>query len=306
MSRYLERADNVARFIEVNQHLMIDQPGIDEERLWMPLVTTTGDQEDFDKLYDKATRTNVVEFLTFNLQYRNSILSCLHAARENARSIREIISSELWVRINNFYQSMREASKNPSRAQSSTADFYDHINWNNYVCSGAMDSTMTHGEAWQFAHLGRMLERADKTSRILDVKYYLLLPELDDVGTPLDNIQWAAVLKSVNALEMYRKKNHKLAPNSVAEFLIFDREFPRAMHYCLVRASQSLFKITGSPGDSYNNPAERKIGRITSDLGLMSIDDVFDQGLHEYLDTFQDRLNGLDRAIYDSFLAVPA
>ena len=132
------------------------------------------------------------------------------------------------------------------------------------------------------------IERADKTSRILDVKYYLLLPSAADVGTPLDTNQWVALLKSVSALEMYRKRHGRTTPTQVAEFLILDRDFPRSMHFCLLRAEDSLLAITGSRPGTFRTPAEQRLGRLRSELDYGNIEEIIGGGIHEFIDGFPD------------------
>ncbi len=301
MSRYIERAENVARFVDVNTHLILDLP-VEAEEQWEPLVITTGDREIFSDNYGEPTRENVIQFLTFDTKNPNSILSTLIKARENARTIREIISSEMWEQINKFYYMVRDAMVG-NEAIKNTHDFYTKVKLESHLFAGLTDTTMSHGEAWHFSRLGRLLERADKTSRILDVKYFILLPRPDDVGSPFDNIQWAALLKSASAFEMYRKKHRRIYHKKVVEFLLLDREFPRSIHYCLIKAEDSLKSITGSKSGTFQNAAERKLGRLRSEFDYTQISEIFSTGLHEYLDNFQSRLNQVGDSIFATFFA---
>ena len=200
MSRYIERAENVARFIDVNLNLMLDLP-VGSAQQWQPLVDITGDTDEFAKRYGSATQQNVIQFLTFDQENVNSIRSCLRAARENARSVREIISSEMWEQLNQFYLVVNSAASKTGR-MTDPQELFASVKMSSHLFTGVTDATMTHGEGWHFCRLGRKLERADKTSRILDVKYFLLLPTIADVGTTFDDIQWAAVLRSASAFEM--------------------------------------------------------------------------------------------------------
>jgi uncharacterized alpha-E superfamily protein len=160
---------------------------------------------------------------------------------------------------------------------------------------------MSHGEAWNFARIGMMIERADKTSRILDVKYFMLLPRSELVNSPIDNIQWTAVLKSASAFEMFRKQHHHITPRNVADFLIFDSQFPRSIRHCIVKSMECLHRISGSaPGSAYNL-AEKRLGRLEADLEYADIDEVIDSGMHEYMDGLQTRLNQVDTAIGATF-----
>ena len=170
-----------------------------------------------------------------------------------------------------------------------------------HLFTGLMDCTMSHGEAWNFARIGMMLERADKTSRILDVKYFMLLPRADLVNSPIDNIQWTAVLKSASAFEMFRKQHHHITPRNVANFLIFDNQFPRSIRHCISKAQVCLHRITGSAPGSAQNRAEKRLGRLKADLEYTDVDEVIDHGMHEYLDGLQTRLNQVDTAIGATF-----
>lgn len=301
MSRYIERAENTARFIDVNLSLMLDAPN-ELSQQWEPLVMVTSDHELFYERYGRATRERVTDFLTFDRSYPNSIVSCVSSARENARSVREIISSEMWEHLNAFYLKMQSSSSR--QAMEEPHAFYTDVKMGCHLLAGITDATMSHDEGWHFGRLGGMLERADKTSRILDVKYFLLLPRLADVSSPFDNISWSALLKSASALEMYRKKHGPILPRNVAEFLILQTEFPRAIQFSLKHADRSLHAITGTAVGASGSVPERLLGRLCSDLSYRSIDDILQIGLHEYLDTFQIHLNEITIAIFDAFFAL--
>lgn len=307
LNRYIERAENVARFIDVNLTLLLDYPaGITQQ--WNPLVLTTGDVDFFKQHYGEATAEQVIQFLTFDAEYPGSILSCLRMARENARSIREIISSEMWEQVNEFYMMVRQAANYPAVALLESPEFYTRVKQSSHLFSGIMDATMSHNEGWQFGQIGRLLERADKTARILDVKYFILLPSVQDIGTALDEVHWMALLKSASAFEMYRKcqGDHRINPAGVAQFLILDPEFPRSILSCLNEAQACLHRITDTPARSWRNPAERSLGRILSDLHYITIEEVFEQGLHEFLDSFQLKLNDVSDCMYETFFSLEA
>lgn len=300
LNRYIERAENIARFIDVNLYLMLDVSSLITQQ-WQPLVVTTGDSELFDQSYGEATAENVINFLTFDQKYGNSILSCLHSARENARSIREIISSEMWEEVNSFYLMVKEAKNNTNF--DNLPEFFNEVKMSSHRFAGVMDATMSHNEGWHFGQIGRLLERADKTARILDVKYFYLLPSVESVGTPLDQIQWISLLKSASAYEMYRKCQHRISPSSVAEFLILDVQFPRSIYFSLRQVEKSLHEVTGTPVGTWCNGAERAIGRLVSELGYLTINDVIEQGLHEFLDQMQVSMNNVGDQIYQTFFS---
>jgi uncharacterized alpha-E superfamily protein len=300
MARYMERAENVARFIGVNLNLQFDLP-LDPAFQWQPLIDTSGDTADFRKRYGQANQDNVVGFLTYDADNFNSIFSCLRAARENARSVRETISSEMWAQVNSMYLEMQERPQIAERE--SLPERFRSIRLGCHMFQGITDATMTHNEAWHFVRLGRKLERADKTSRILDVKYFMLLPSLRDVGSPFDDIQWSAVLKSVSGFEMYRKRYGRIDPRDIVDFLVMDRDFPRSIHYSIRNADESLHAITGTPMGAFAWPSERLTGMLRAELDFTSVDQIIRDGLHGYLDQLQMKMNAIDAGLSEDFFA---
>lgn len=300
-SRYIERAENIARFLDVVRHLVLDLPE-EAGNQWESLIEAVGEAAPFHERYGEASRANVIRFLTFDQANPGSIRSCLWSARENARSVRDTISSEMWEQINRSYLMVKDAETS-GRVEQDPAAFFSHFKKACHLYVGITDTTMTHGEGWHFGRLARLIERADMTSRMIDVKYYMLLPRVDYVGSPYDSLQWAALLKSISALEMYRKRHQQIIPGHVAEFLVLDREFPRAIRYCLIKAEQSLFAITGSQPDTFSNPAEQRIGRLRAEMDYARIEEIFEAGLHEYIDELQLKLNDFGSAVYETFFS---
>jgi uncharacterized alpha-E superfamily protein len=209
----------------------------------------------------------------------------------------------MWLQLNKFYLMVTAATENSS-TPSNPHEFFTAVKIANHLFNGITAATMTHGEPWHFFQMARMLERADKTSRILDVKYFILLRSVQDVGTPFDDIQWAAVLRSASALEMYRKRHGRISPKRVVEFLLLDREFPRAIHFCLLAARDSLHAISGTPAGTFRHPPEKALGQLCSDLSFTSVDEIINSGLHEYLDHLQTRMNQVAAGIYETFFAL--
>ncbi len=298
MSRYIERAENIARFIDVNLNLCLDRAaGVQEQ--WLPLVRVTGDAEAFAQRYDEPSRINVMRFLTLDLTYPNSIASCVAASRENARTVRDAITSEMWQQINALHIMVSRGADSATWEDRPQA-FYTTVKTGSLLFAGITDATLSHGTGWDFARLGRLIERADKTSRILDVKYFLLLPRADDVGGPLDVVHWAALLRSAGALEMYRQKHGAITPAKVVEFLALDPAFPRSLNYCLGAAEVSLAKIA-TPDNPSAAPVMRQLGRLRSELQYTDIEEIVAAGVHEYIDRFQSKLNAIDMALDHAF-----
>jgi len=304
MSRYVERAENAARLIDVNLQLQLDRTSHDEEQ-WMPLISITGDQEMFDATGRKPTRSNVMYFLTLDRSYPNSIASCIAAARENARTVRDVITSEMWQQINTVYIMMMRATGS-QRFETQPHEFYTTLRLACQLFDAVTDGTMSHGVGWDFARLGRMMERADQTSRILDVKYFLLLPNPDEIGGALDVVQWAALLRSAGALEMYRQAYGTIEPAHVASFLVLDPAFPRSLAHCVARAEKSLSHIVGPNRSPATDEAARRLGRLRAELQFGDIEEIVHTGMHDYLDETQKKLNDVDESINRAFFGAMA
>ena len=296
LSRYIERVENVARFVDVSQSLSLGG-----SPQWAPLIFASGDEELFQSMHGEYTSANVLRFLLFDEKNSNSILSCLIKARENARTIREILSVSVWEAINRFYLRVRDASRAPGPILQNPAAFLERIKRFSHEVIGVSEATMSHGEAWNFSRIGRMIERADKTSRILDVKYFILLPSPDRVGSSLDVLQWSDLLESTSALHMYRKRFGIIAPTSVAEFLILDPTFPRSVLFCVQSVRTSLYKITGNSPGHPTIEVERLCEDLYTRLEKTSILEIIDSGMHEFIDGFQLSLNALGEAICHAF-----
>jgi uncharacterized alpha-E superfamily protein len=300
MNRYVERAENLARFVDVNLHLTLDSPGTAGGASWGALIAASGDHEAFAERHGAPTRENVMHFLTFDRESPNSILACLRAARENARSVREIISSEMWKQLNEMHLFVQDAARDPESALASPGDFYERVKSGCHQFVGITYLTMTHNEAWHFGRMGRLLERADKTSRIVDVKCFLLMQ--GPAAGAVDEIQWAALLKSASAFEMYRKRHGRIAPEDVVEFLLFEPKFPRSIRYCVTKAERSLHAITGHGLEVQEKPSERLLAALRDELDGGEVAAVM-PGLHGWLDSTQTKLNGIGQAVWEDFFA---
>jgi len=303
MARYVERAENVARFVDVSLNVILDQPQ-EAVHQWEPLIRATGDAALFRQRFGEPSPENVLRFLTFDPEYPSSIISSLSRARENARTIREVISSEAWEQLNEFYHFVKHASRSSDLSTDSLAALYRTIKHHSHMFNGIVDATMSRNRGWHFTNLGRLLERADKTSRLLDVKYFTLLPRIQDVGTTLDDLQWSAVLRSVSGFEMYRKRFHTITVRRLVAFLILDNEFPRAVRYCVECADQSLHAISGSPLGSFANLADQRLGRLKAELAYSDVEQIIQGGLHEFVDGMQGKLNRVDEAINQTFFSL--
>ena len=306
MNRYIERADNYARFVGVNFNLALDLPPNVSEQ-WEPLLIATADNYLFYQYYDQPTRENVIDFMTFDKRNPNSIYNCLCFARENARTVRETISKEMWEHLNELYLWVRDATPSIEFNLNRMQEFYTHVKNGSQLFYGVIDATSTRNEAWHFGRVGRLLERADKTSRFLDVKYFTLMSDSDLTGSTLELVMWTAVLKSVSAYNMYRQQHQILTPTHIVEFLILDKLFPRSMAHCIRQAELSLYEISGTPpANGFSNLAEKTASRLRSEIEFTEIDDIFQTGLHQYLDQFQIRITGTGKSIFETYFDIKA
>jgi len=302
MNRYVERAENYARFMSVNFNLALDlPPNVDEQ--WEPLLIATADNFLFYNQYEQPTREAVIDFMTFDKRNPNSIVSSLHNARENARTVRESISKEMWEKLNELYLHVRDAS--PNTDLNHLQEFLDDVKTGCQLFYGIIDSTITRNEGWHFGRMGRFLERADKTSRFLDVKYFTLLPAPEAVGSTLDLMIWTAVLKSVSAYNMYRQQYRMMNPSTIVEFLILDKRFPRSVAHCIRQAELSLYEISGNAiQNGFSNEAEKVLSKLRSEIEFTESADIFRTGLHQYLDRFQTRANECDTGVNETYFSL--
>lgn len=304
LSRYIERAESNARLLDVNIQLLLDfedQNGSTAGQHWQPILATLEDQEMFAEVFPEASGDAVMEFVTFEKRNPNSIMNCVSVARENARTVREQISSEMWEQLNRIYLSLRSPAARTA-FHDSPIDFYRSLVDQLHSFQGITDATMTHGEGWQFLQAGKFLERADATSRVLDVKYHILLPSGEKVGGNVDVTQWMAVLRSCSAMEAFLKISRtQITSWEVAEFLILHDSFPRSIRFCVDALDSALHEISGCDRGHFSNEAERLCGMLRSGLDYTTIATIFDTGLHEYLDQTQKRLTSISNALVKTY-----
>ncbi len=304
LSRYIERAESCARILDVNTQLVLDsemQNGNADSDLWMPVLSTLEEQELFQSQHGNLNGDDVMEFMTFEKANSNSILSSVTLARENARTVREQISSEMWEQLNRLYLHLQSPAARAAFRESPIG-FYRNMVDSFHSFQGITDATMTHGEGWQFLQAGKYLERADSTSRVLDFKYHVLLPSGERVGGDLDITQWMAVLRSCSAMEAYLKLFHdRITSWEVAGFLILHNNFPRSIRFCVGELDQALHSISGSGRGHFSNEAERLSGMLRSSLDFTTVDSIFQTGLHQYLDQTQTRIAEVSRALAETY-----
>lgn len=311
MSRYIERAENFARLLDVNLQLLLDFQGFTDTTIkehWGSILLSSGDEAQFAKHYATADSRNVTEFFAFDLRNPNSIRSSVNAARENARMIRDQISAEMWETINELYLHLGTHNTDAIWAAGGAGEFFNNVKRSAHLFQGLTASTYSRNEGWEFIEFGKYIERADKTTRILDVKYHILLPSASDVGGAVDTAQWQAVLRSASALEAYRRFYvSEILPWKVAEFLIFSDSFPRSLHFCVAQVDDFLRRILGDTGPRPRTEAGRASRRLLADLQSLTIADVLQEhGLHEFLEEVQKTLDTIGNEMMETTMFYPA
>lgn len=299
MARYMERAENTARVLDVSNRMSVLPSELGSESLqWRPAVAISPDPEDFEARYGEPTAANVIAYMALDPDNPSSIYTCIHAARENARAERVAITSEMWESLNTTWLEMRELDFK-GLEQWGFRQFFDWIKERSHLFRGVIFGTMLRDDGFHFLRLGSFIERADNTARILDVKYHVLLPSVEDVGGAVDYYQWGALLRSVSAFTAYRKTYRNLiTPARVAELLILRADMPRSLHASFEQIKETLDTLAP------NAPLEcrRLAGEIHASLKFGRIDQVLEIGLHEFLEGFIHRNSRLGREIQRDFL----
>jgi len=301
MSRYVERAENTARIIDVNFRLMLDA-GVsgNHSAAWDPLIDLAPQTRVlFDSIYPLVTPDTVLRFMTFETRNPNSIVSAIQYARENAKAIRNSISSEMWEQINSLYLTLAGPAAQAAW-EANPHGFYRQVEFGSQQFQGTTDATMTRDDGWHFIRLGKCLERADNATRILDIKYRLLVPSMGEES--VDAVQWIALLKSCSAYEAYRRRQHnaQIGSRGVAGFLLFDSVFPRSVLFCIDEAWSALKAIGDRPRGA-DNPAERALGLLRAQLEFAELNDVLAE-MHGFLDSLQQQINRVGDAIHQVYL----
>ena len=295
MSRYIERAENTARLVDVNLQRLLESDGSSKAaaRHWEGILMAMGDLALFRSLYPEVTSENAMEFFTFNRDNPSSIISCIYAARENARMIRDQIAEEMWVVINRIYLFLKDQNAK-SVWETGTSDFFEHVKELTLLFQGTTDAIFPHNVGFEFIKCGAYIERADKIARLVDIKYYLLLPSEQDVGGAVDAAGWVTVLRACSGREAYQHTFvQDISVRNVADLLIMSRVFPRSVSYSVQCLQQAMHAISGCPITHFSNDAERLTGRLVSDLSYTSVDDIMKKGLHETIGELTERIDAI-------------
>jgi uncharacterized alpha-E superfamily protein len=304
LGRYVERAENTARLLDVMYHGSLEPtadglPGA--RNTWEALIQTLGLEADFVERHGEATEDAVVEYLTVDRLNGSSIVTALGAARENARSVRDYLSSETWVSINRLYHAASQRNIALIRSDG-LYDFCEIVRQGAHLFAGTADGTSLHDEGWQWLQCGLHLERCDMVTRIVDSKYHLLMDSEEEVGGPYDWYQWAALLRSVSGYEAYRRTTPGgVDAVSVISFLHLDGRFQRSFRGSLENMARALSLATEGAAPRLRNPSMRLVTGLTNRLQFETAESIVAAGLHEYMYDVQITLAELSRAVSEAF-----
>ena len=301
MARYVERAESTARILDVTYRMsLMPQAAELVKQEWYAPLNISGALFPFSGSHSEVCAHDVLRYMVLDPGNPSSIYSCARAARENARAVRGNITSEMWEVLNSTWLELQDTSE--SRLDSEgVSQFCDWVKERSHLFRGVTVGTALRDQAFQFNRLGTFVERADNTARILDVKYHVLLPSVEDVGGAVDYYQWAAVLRSVSAFESYRKVYRDIiTPLRVAELLILRDDMPRSLHACMGEAYGILQLLATAQAAE----AVRLAGELHAELHFGQVERIFNLGLHEYLTGFLDRVTTLGSEINHGFFTV--
>ena len=298
MSRYIERAENLARLLDVTwQMSLVPQPVEVANQNWNAIIALNSLEEAFAAKYSTVNAENVLRFMVSDADNYASIHSCLRLARENAHAVRGTVTTEMWETLNSTWLEAREKTFE-QLYNAGIAEFFEWVKMRSSLSRGTTLGTLLQDESFHFIRLGTLLERADNTARILDVKYHVLRPHGEEEGAT-DFYQWGALLRSVSAFEVYRKAYRDvITPERVAELLILRDDMPRSLHFCMNGVVKNLDLIANNLSDE----TQRQAGLLHAELHYARVEDILKQGLHEWLTDFMDRIYLLGNGISKDFL----
>jgi uncharacterized alpha-E superfamily protein len=299
MYRYLERAENTARLLAAGQRMTLTRGKDMADQEWKSILTTLGLRQSYEAHYDDYEGAQVCDFVLRSKHNPESVMSMVERARTNARACRSALTAEVWEAVNEGWMTLRDLLARPVR-ESNLNTSLAAIRRESTLARGATHGSMLRNETYGFARLGTFLERADNTARILDVKYYLLLPSLSYVGTPLDTGQWDNVLRSLSAERAYRWLNSgRMDARSIADFLILDERFPRSLVFCYSNMRENLAELAQLHGTEATCHEAMRAADIR--LTGKNVEDIFEQGLHQFLLEFIAGNQALASAIAEDY-----
>lgn len=305
MSRYLERAEHTARVLDVNLHQMLDQTPESAHRRWE--VMLSGLRVTSPALHATHDAYSITHALAFDRTNKSSIVNCVSLARENARQVREQISSEMWEHLNRLFWYVRQKSADDIW-QVEPHNFFQSVKEGSHLFQGVTDSTMIHGEGWQFIQVGRFIERAIAIASLLDAHFHVHLAHDGRRASalPFDYLAWVGLLKSCTAFEAYCKVcSASIEPKRIADFLLLNPRFPHSLRFATDMIQVSLHAIAEETGNRHVAPAERLAGRLRAKLDYIHVDEILSQNVHAYLGDVLHDCTNIHHVIQDIYISYP-
>lgn len=298
MFRYLERSENTARLLEAGFRMALTR-STDAESEWRSIVTTSGTISGYGKKHDGFTDTQVIDYLLRDSDNPSSVISATKAARDNARLVRTALTTEVWEAVNDNWMTLSDVLATPITAVELPAVLAT-VRRQSALVRGALHGTMLRNDIYDFSRIGTFIERADNTARIIDVKYYTLLPSASAVGSSLDNVQWEMILRSVSAHRSFRWLDEQdMTATAIAEFLIFDKRMPRSLAFCVKQITENLRYLEQEYETRHT--CHETAENLARQLKTGSISAVFDLGLHDFISAFLQSNTTLARHIQEDY-----
>ncbi|AVW90345.1 alpha-E domain-containing protein [Celeribacter baekdonensis] len=298
MFRYLERAENTSRLVDTGQRIGLTRLG-DADDEWTSVMQSAGVIEGYDAHYDEISKDSAIDWMLRSRDNPSSVLSTISEARQNARLVRTALTGEVWEALNGCYMATREALKRKVSERDLPA-VLGLIRQRTALVRGATHGTMLRNDIYDFARIGTFIERADATARILDVKYYVLLPSNFSVGSSIDNVHWETILRSVSARGGFRMAyGSQVNARDIAQFLVLDKRMPRSLNFCVSKIYDNLSYLGADYGGKF--PSVDLAEALVNRFNAHDIDAVFEYGLHEYIQNVLTSLRHLGGQIEQDY-----
>lgn len=302
LARYIERAETAARALEVGARIaLLPNVGAGYRSEWDALLRASGSADGFARRYGDPVQRNIESHFFFDRDNPSSVVSCITQARENGRIVRTALTTQVWDALNTAFQELRQLEREP-RSDLSLAKLTDWTMRTSALLRGTIEATLLRNDGHDFLNLGFNLERADSTARLLDVKYYVLLPKADFVGSGLDNYQWTTLLRAMSAHRAFHwAYGGEVTAAKIADFLILNDQSPRALITCTSCLTNHLDRLAKRYGRK--GPAQDLAHALHDSLLATTVDDIFDEGMHEFLSRFITEIARIGQTIHDSYLS---
>ena len=301
IARYMERAETAARLLQVGARIALLPSAHGYRNDWDSLLRASGNADGYAAKYGEPAQADIESYLFFDRDNPNSVASCITSAREGGRIVRTALTTQVWDALNTAFQELRQIEGQPRAAQE-LSHLTDWVTRHAAMVRGAIDATLLRNDGYNFLNIGYYLERGDSTARLMDVKYYVLLPRADYVGSGLDNDQWSMLLRAMSAHRAFHwAYGGEVTSAKIAHFLILNPQCPRSLITCVAGMNNHMARLAKLYGRE--TPAQAAAARMLSDLESQSSEKIFDEGLHEYLSRFIREAANLGVIIHNSYLS---